>query len=103
MRALGFNEKWIELIMSCVSIVSYLVLVNGKSRTTFIVSRGLRQRDSLFPYLFIFCTEGFSFLLTLTEIKDEFKGLSATKRGISISHLLLVDGSILFSKATKGD
>lgn len=30
MKALGFKEEWIKLIMSCVSTVSYLVLVNGK-------------------------------------------------------------------------
>lgn len=30
MRAMGFEERWIFLIMNCVKSVSYSVLVNGE-------------------------------------------------------------------------
>ena len=29
MERMGFNEKWISLIMNCITIVSYSVLING--------------------------------------------------------------------------
>lgn len=34
MRKLGFNDRWINLIMCYVKYVSYVVLVNGKTFTT---------------------------------------------------------------------
>lgn len=30
MRKLGFNERWVRLIMGCVKTISYSVLVNGE-------------------------------------------------------------------------
>lgn len=42
MGGLGFNQKWIQLIMSYVSTVSYLVFVNGKPNLHFIPIRRLR-------------------------------------------------------------
>ena len=32
MRKMGFNEKWIGLIMMCVKTVTYSILVNGESQ-----------------------------------------------------------------------
>lgn len=31
MLKLGFNERWVTLIMGCVTTVSYATLVNGNS------------------------------------------------------------------------
>ena len=31
MRKIGFNERWINLIMICVKTVTYFILVNGPS------------------------------------------------------------------------
>lgn len=101
MRALGFDEKWIKLIMTCVSTVSYSILVNGRPRSTFTPSRGLRQGDPFSPYLFLFCAKGLSSLLTSVERKGELNGLSISKRGTSISHIFFADDSILFCKAIK--
>lgn len=42
MRALGFEEKWITLIVICLKSVSYPVLVNGVSYGKIQLSRGLR-------------------------------------------------------------
>ena len=62
-RRLGFHEKWIELMMMCVSTVSYSVLINGEPKGKFIPSRGLRQGDPISPYLFLLCVEGLSAML----------------------------------------
>ena len=48
--------------MECISTVSYSILVNKKSKGLIRPSRGLRQGDSLSPYLFLFCAEGLNVL-----------------------------------------
>ena len=35
MRKLGFNERWITLMMICVKTISYSVLVNGEPKEVF--------------------------------------------------------------------
>ena len=30
MRRMGFNERWVDLIMTCVRTVTYSILVNGE-------------------------------------------------------------------------
>ena len=63
MEKLGFHSKWRSLMMQCITIVTYVVLVNGKPSGHIIPSRGLRQGDPLSPYLFLICTEGLSALI----------------------------------------
>ena len=41
----GFRERWINLVMGCVKIVSYSVLVNGDPCGMIFPTRGIRQRD----------------------------------------------------------
>lgn len=53
MKAFGFKEQWIGLIMSSVSTINYSILANGKPHNRFVLSRGLRQRDPLSSYLFL--------------------------------------------------
>ena len=45
MRKMGFNEGWINLIMVCVSIVTYSVLVNGEPSGLIHPTKGIRQGD----------------------------------------------------------
>lgn len=47
MERLGFHGRWIDLIMQCVSTVSYRIKVNGVLTDEIMSSRGLRQGDPL--------------------------------------------------------
>jgi hypothetical protein len=43
MMRMGFTEQWVQLIMWCVSSVSYAILLNGSPLDVFSPTRGLRQ------------------------------------------------------------
>ena len=43
MVKLGFSSKWIDLVMRCISSVSYSILINGTACGNIISTRGLRQ------------------------------------------------------------
>lgn len=49
--------------MPCVSIVSYLLLLNRSPTSSFTPFRGLQQSNPLSPYLFFLCVEGLSSLI----------------------------------------
>ena len=63
MEKMGFNNKWISLMMQCISTVSYSVLINRAIHGSIIPSRGLHQGDPLSPYLFLLCAEGLTSLI----------------------------------------
>jgi hypothetical protein len=49
MQKLGFDARWIHLLMTCVCTVSYSVLINGQPYGAITPSRGIRQGDPLSP------------------------------------------------------
>ena len=62
-KKMGFHEKWIQLIMQCITTVSYSMIINGAVHRCIFPTRGLLQGDSLSPYLFLLCADGFSSLI----------------------------------------
>jgi len=75
MTKMGFRSRWIDLIMNCVTTVSYRIRVNGELSEMFKPERGLRQGDPLSPYLFLLCAEGFSTLLSQAEQNGRLQGV----------------------------
>ncbi|KAL8118342.1 hypothetical protein AgCh_016030 [Apium graveolens] len=63
-------------------------------------NRGLRQGDPLSPYLFLFCVEGLSFLLTKAVENGKIHGCQINAQAPSVTHLLFADDSFLFFKAS---
>ena len=60
---LGFQNSWVSLIMECITTVTYSIMVNGEPQGMITLTRGIRQRDPLSPYFFLFCVEGLDAIL----------------------------------------
>ena len=104
MQKMGFGEKWIRWIRWCISTTSFSVLVNGTPTGFFQSSRGLRQGDLLSPYLFVIAMEVFSSLLKRAVDGGFMSGCrvkSRSEEGVIISHLLFVDDTLVFCKASQ--
>jgi hypothetical protein len=99
MRKIGFAERWVDLIMTCVRTISYSILINGRPYGHIRPTRGIRQGDPLSPYLFILCSEGLSTLLHKAERDGTVTGLPITNGGTKINHLFFADDSLLFCRA----
>ena len=73
MRHLGLGERLVTLIMSCISMVSYFVLLNWQPVCNIKPSHGLRQDDPLSPYLFLICAVGLQSLLNKAEVEGHIR------------------------------
>ena len=100
MRKLGFRERWINLVMGYVKIVSHSVLVNGELCRMIFPTRGIRKGDPLSPFLFLICTEGLNGLIKKAELQGYIHGYYLRRRGSKLMHLLFADDSLIFCKAT---
>ena len=103
MEKLGFCERWVSLVLECISTVSYSILVNGEPKGDIRPSRGLRQGDLLSPYLFVLCSEGLNRMLQQSASNDSIRGFSLCKKGPKISHLFFIDDNLLFYRASMVD
>jgi hypothetical protein len=92
----GFLDKWITLVMSCVSTVSYSILFYGSPSRQFFPTREIRQGDPLSPYLFLLVVEGLSSLVSRVVEDGRISGVHTSAKGLKLSHLFFVDDSLLF-------
>ena len=99
MRKLGFNEKWVTLMMLCVSTVSYSILINGAPNGHIRLIGGIRQGDPISPFLFLICSKGLHGLLTQLVVRGDIHGFSISRRSLTLTHLLFANDSLLFCRS----
>lgn len=99
MLRLGFDNKWVNLVLKCISSPCFSILINGESKGNFNSSRGLRQGDPLSPYLFLLVAEGLSHLISIANERGRLMGLVCSN-GPKISHLF-ADDSLIFCRAAE--
>lgn len=97
---MGFHSKWVDLVMAGISTVSYSVLVNSVPSGFIKPSIGILQRDPLSPHLFLLCSKGFSTLLRNAAKQRQLHGISISRNGPQITHLLFANDSLLFCNAS---
>ena len=91
MRKMGFNERWINLMMVCVKSVTYTILVNGEPYGMIQPTKGIRQGDPLSPFLFLLCTKGLNGLIKKADVEGEIHGFSLCRKGPKLTHLLFAN------------
>lgn len=92
----SFNNHWIKLIMECITSTSFSILINGKAHGYFCPSRGIRQGDSLLPFIFIFCMEPLiRYLNKLGESSKCNVGLLTAFRGFRNTNLMFADDCLI--------
>jgi hypothetical protein len=101
MKKLGFDDKWVGLIMMCVTTANYAVMVNGNLVGRITPTREIRQGDPISPYLFLFCAEALSSLLVHADQRGILTGVPTSKRGPRLNHLFFAYDNLLFCKANK--
>ena len=99
MRNLGFNERWITLMMVCVKTVSYSMLVNDELKGLIKPTRGIRQGDPLSPFLFLLCTEGLNNLILKAASEGSLHGFALSRRSPKLTHLLFANNKLLFCRS----
>jgi hypothetical protein len=98
--SMGYPIKLVELIMRCISSVTYQIIINGQPSKSFRPERRLRQGDPLSPYLFIMCADVFSGLIHKAATLKEIHGLKVARSAPQLSHLFFADDSLLFTRAS---
>lgn len=96
---LGFDGRLVNLFMTCVKLVRYQMTHVGRSFGSITPERVIRQGDPLSSYLFLICTEGFTYLIQEYKRPGKIKGIRVARFAPSISYMFFADDSYIFCKA----
>lgn len=103
LEKMGFARVWISWVMSCISTVSYTVLLNGRQHGFIRPELGIRQGDPLSPFLFILCAEALVNKLNLSANQGKIQGVCLGVGRPVVHHLLFADDSLMLCRANCSD
>ena len=73
---LGFGIAFVRWIMSCITTMSFSILINGVASSFIHAERGLRKGCPLSPLLFLLVAEGLSRLLKKAHREGQLLGIA---------------------------
>ena len=85
----------------CLSTISYAILVNGNAKRWVKASRGLRQGDSLSPFLFTLVADVLSRMLLRADERNSLEGFRVGRNRTRVSHLQFADDTVFFSNTSE--
>lgn len=100
MGHIGFNEKWINLMIGFVGLVSSSMLINVKTGEKFKLARELRQCNPLKPNLFILCAKRLNSFLNKVKNKGGINGAATFRGDTKLNYLMFTNDFVIFSRAT---
>jgi len=103
MGRVGMCHKWVACMKACVFGGNMSILVNGSPTEEICIKRGLKQGDSLAPFLFLLVAEGFSGLMRNAMSLNLFQGFEVGNNGLVVLHLQYADDTLCIGKATVGN
>lgn len=92
---MGFGTMRCGWIRAVVQYGIKFVLVNGSPIKKFVVWRGLRPKDLLYPFLFILAVEGIHVALVHAHMVEVFTEMDILCLNVLISHLFYVNDAII--------
>ncbi|XP_016164511.1 uncharacterized protein LOC107607036 [Arachis ipaensis] len=96
LQKMGFGITWRTWVKECVTTTSMSVLINGFLSKPFKMERGLRQRDSLSPFLFVLIVDVLHRMVGDAVRNGRISPLLVGRDNIELSHLQFADDTILF-------
>ena len=81
--------------MALVTSTSFSILLNEAISNTFTPSRGLRQGNSLSPFLFVLMMEGLGRAIKLANVEGRIQGIKLTLDGEANTHQQFVHDTML--------
>lgn len=92
-----FPAKCIHWIMTCVTAVSYSLLINGGLKPPFKAKKGLRQGDPISPYLFVLAMEYLGRKLSMLAQNGDFNYHPRCRKLGSV-HICFADDLLIYCR-----
>lgn len=102
MEDIGLPQRFIQIVMHCISTSTMSVLWNGEALEEFKPTRGIRQGDPFSPYLFVLYIEKLFQMIEVAVNHNHWKPIQLVRGGPRISHLAFGDDVLLFAEASEG-
>lgn len=94
-RELSFPDKFVSWIMIVVRTLSYRYLINGQINSLLKAKRGLRQGNSVSPFLFVLVMEYLNRCVAELQNRVGFKYHPICAK-LKITHVCFADDLMLF-------
>lgn len=96
LKQMGFQAKWRSWIQGCIGNTPLSALINGSAHSKFITGKGLRQGDTMSPFLFLIFSEALNLMLQKSVELGWIGGFRLGESGIKVGHLQFAEDTLVF-------